>query len=69
MTSVSLDNNINVPLLLREHLPTAIRATKTRIAKLEQQVAQEKQDLETLIKHAAVANITVEEPSAPEGAT
>ena len=61
MTTSALENNINVLLLLRDHLPSAIKAKKANIGQMELRLAAERAELETLVRHAAVANIPVED--------
>ena len=53
--------SVNIVLMLSQHLPQAIRATKTNIAKLEASLTEERANLEVLIRHAAVGNIPHEE--------
>ena len=54
-------NAPNLLLMLEDHLPNAIRASKATITRLERQLVDERATLEILIRHAAVANIVVDD--------
>lgn len=60
MTS-SVEPSVNIPLLLRDHLPKSIRTAKQNIAQLEADLKREREELEVLIRHAAVAQIAIED--------
>ena len=66
------ENNINVLLLLRDHLPNAIRSVKSNITRMEAALVEARAELEVLVRHAAVAQIVVEDtvaqPPTPDAA-
>jgi len=56
---------VNVILMLRDHLPSAIRERRASIARMESQIKDERAALEILIRHAAVEQIHVDEEEHP----
>lgn len=59
-------NAPNLILMLKDHLPAAIRSSKERIALHEASIVELRAELEKLVKHAAVEGISVEEPPKDE---
>lgn len=65
MTSPRLSdpNAPNLTLMMREWLPNAIRSAKASIALHEAAIVELREELERLVKHAAVEGLTVDDPS------
>lgn len=53
--------SINIPLMIKNHAAKEIARTKASILRLERQIQDERAELETLVRHAAIAGISVEE--------
>lgn len=56
-------NAPNLLLMLKDHLPNAIRSAKERIATHEAAIVELRAELEKLVKHAAVEGIQVDDPA------
>ena len=51
----------NLILMLHDHLPNAIKSVKAHITRLESSLVEARAELEVLVRHAAVANISLED--------